>query len=193
MHCCSHALTRTRQLWGQHWRPEEAHCCSDRNTTSKDCVKEMVSLWFPVPLSLTAAAINITKTVFWLSYRYTIFKDHVTLGDCILWNCLLQLLLLQVVKMVWCSKCMSQAGCCTWRLPVQMRSTMGWTWSYTTSRFTETFEIHFSPFLTGMHTTYYKKTMIHSYQYCEERVFLLSIVTYKIWWSSYFLFSFFLK
>lgn len=83
--CCCNALTGTLQLWGQHWRPEEAHCCSDGNTTSQDCVKEMVSRSFQVQDGLSAF-IEVTKTDLWLSDRYTIFKDHVTLGDCILSN-----------------------------------------------------------------------------------------------------------
>lgn len=101
--CCCNALTRTLQLWGQHWRPEEAHCCPDRNTTSQDCVKEMVSRSFQVQDGLNAF-IDVTKTDLWLSDRYTIFKDHVTLGDCILSNTFLQLVLVSVVQFVEHSK-----------------------------------------------------------------------------------------
>lgn len=150
----------------------------------------MVSLSLRMPVGLSALII-VTKTDFWLSDRYTIFKDHVTLGDCILLKNWLQLLLchsssslkvVEVKQLCWSNGleinvCATQVVVldicpCRWNpwwdepgalLPIDVQKHL--------NSITQLSHTH------HVHTANDKKNMILKYYHCEERIFSLSIVT----------------
>lgn len=87
---CVWALTVCVQFWWHYWRFKETDCCSDRNQVGQNRPKEMVRHTQPVGriqiFVRPAAFSDFCSRVTFLCFccRYTIFKDHVSLADCIL-------------------------------------------------------------------------------------------------------------